>query len=35
MLMQLGPEYEINLRSAPYELVPLTGYFTNRLLVYL
>ena len=31
MLVQLRPEHEINLRSAPYELVP--GYFINRLLV--
>ena len=31
MLVQLGPEHEINLRSAPYELA--LGYFVNRLLV--
>ena len=31
MLVQLGPKYEINLRGAPYELVP--GHFVNRLLV--
>ena len=31
MLVQLGPEHEINLRSAPYELAP--GHFVNRLLV--
>ena len=31
MLVQLGPKHEINLRSAPYELVP--EYFVNSLLV--
>ena len=31
VLVQLGPEHEINLRGAPYELVP--GYFVNSLLV--
>ena len=31
VLVQLGPELEINLRGAPYELVP--GYFVNSLLV--
>ena len=31
MLVQLGPEHEINLRGAPYELVP--EYFINSLLV--
>ena len=31
MLVQLGPEHEINLRCAPYELVP--EYFINSLLV--
>ena len=31
MLVQLGPEHEINLRSVPYELVP--GYFIKSLLV--
>ena len=31
MLVQLGPEHEINLRLASFELVP--GYFINRLLV--
>ena len=31
MLVQLGPVNEINLRGAPYELVP--GYFVNSLLV--
>ena len=31
MLVQLGPEHEINLHGAPYELVP--GYYVNSLLV--
>ena len=31
ILVQLGPEHEINLRGAPYELVP--EYFVNSLLV--
>ena len=31
MLVQLGPEHEINLRVAQYELVP--EYFVNSLLV--
>ena len=31
MHVQLGPEHEINLRGAPYKLVP--GYFVNSLLV--
>ena len=31
MLVQLGPVHEINLRGAPYELVP--EYFVNSLLV--
>ena len=31
MLVQIGPEHEINLRGAPYELVP--EYFVNSLLV--
>ena len=31
MLVQLGPEHEINLRGAPYELVP--GYFVNLLVL--
>ena len=31
MLVQLGPEHEINLRGAPYELIP--GYFVNSLLI--
>ena len=31
MLVHLGPEHEINLRGAPYELVP--GYFVKSLLV--
>ena len=31
VLVQLRPEHEINLRGAPYELVP--GYFVNSLLV--
>ena len=31
MLVQLGPEHEINMRGAPYELVP--EYFVNSLLV--
>ena len=31
MLVQLGPEHEINLRGASYELVP--DYFINSLLL--
>ena len=31
MLVQLGPVHEINLRGAPFDLVP--GYFVNSLLV--
>ena len=31
MLVQLGPEHEINLHGTPYELIP--GYFVNSLLV--
>ena len=31
MLVQLGPEHEINLHCAPYELVP--GYYVKSLLV--
>ena len=31
MLVQLGPDHEIYLGGAPYELVP--GYFVNSLLV--
>ena len=33
VLVQLGPEHEINLRGAPYELTP--GYFVNSLLVHM
>ena len=32
ILFTIEPEHEINLRGAPYELVP--GYFVNSLLVY-